>query len=285
MKSIFEYFDYRKYLADFYTYKKKVSRSFSYRTFNSKAGITSPVFLKLVIDGKRNLGMQTIDKFSKALNLNKKESLYFKKLVLFDQTKNPDEKQEHYTILRSLRKNVSEKALNGAQYEYFSTWYHAAIREIVTIYDFGNDYQLLADALHPPISASEAKASLELLVKLNLLKVTEQGTFKQVNTAIIAEGEQGLVAVRHFNRCMLSNALRAIDDFDKSIRHVSGLTIGISRSLYASIESEISAFKDRIVALVNEDEDSSSVYQLNFQLFPLSKSKEEFVPLRKDTVK
>jgi uncharacterized protein (TIGR02147 family) len=283
MQSIFEYFDYRKYLADFYAYRKKVSKSFSYRTFNSKAGITSPVFLKLVIDGKRNLGMQTIEKFSKALNLNKKESLFFKKLVLFDQTKNPDEKQEHYTTLRSLRKNVSEKALNSAQYEYFSTWYHAVIREIVTIYDFRNDYQLLANALHPPISASEAKASLELLIKLNLLKTTENGAYKQVNTAIVTEGEMGLVAVRHFNRCMLSNALRAIDDFDKNMRHISGLTIGVSRSMYSSIESEINAFKDRIVSLVNRDEESSSVYQLNFQLFPLSKSKEEIASLRKDT--
>ena len=284
MHSIFEYLDYRKFLADYYAFKKKMHRSFSYRSFNAKAGISSPVFLKLVIDGKRNLGLSSIEKFATALGLNKKESLYFRKLVLFDQSTTPDEKQEHYTVLRSMRNTVSEKLLNNSQYDYFSNWYNAVIRELVTLYDFKDNFQLLADSVRPAITPGEAKASVELLVKLNLLKKKEHGLYEQVNTAIATEGNIGLVAVRHFNRSMLLNALRAIDDVDRNTRHVSGLTIGISKSMYSIIDVEIAAFKERIVSLVNRDENSSGVYQLNIQFFPLSKYSDEIKPPRKAQV-
>jgi uncharacterized protein (TIGR02147 family) len=278
MLSIFEYLDYRKFLADYYVHKKKTQRSFSYRSFNAKAGISSPVFLKLVIDGKRNLGLASIEKFSTALGLNKKECLYFRKLVLFDQSDSPEEKQEHYAVLRSMRNIIAEKLLNNTQYDYFINWYNAVIRELVTLYDFKDNFQLLAESLRPTITANEAKTTVDLLIKLKLLKKNEQGLYEQLNTAIATGGDIGLVAVRHFNRSMLLNALKAIDEMDRDTRHVSGLTIGISKSMYSVINVEIAAFKERIVSLVNRDEDSSSVYQLNIQLFPLSSHNFEINP-------
>ncbi len=221
MRSIFEYMDYRKFLADYYAFKKNANRNFSYRVFNAKAGISSPVFFKLVIDGKRNLGTSSIDKFAAALNLNKKETVYFKKLVLFDQSDNPEEKQEHYAVIRSMRNMVSEKALTNAQYEYFSNWYNVVIRELVTLYNFQDDYQLLADAVRPSITSSEAKASVELLLKLNLIKKNDHGIYEQVDTAIAADGDIGLIAIRHFNRSMLLKAAKAIDEINRNERHIS----------------------------------------------------------------
>ncbi len=281
MRSLFEYLDYRKFLADYYAFKKKANRTFSYRVFNAKAGISSPVFLKLVIDGKRNLGLSSIDKFINALGLNRREGLYFKKLVLFDQTESPEEKQELYRALRVMRGTVSEKTLSSTQYDYFSNWYNAVIRELITLYNFNDDFQLLAKSVRPEITCSEAKASVELLLQLKLLKKTSIGTYEQVNTAIVAEGDIGLIAIRHFNRCMLLNALKAIDEVEVDIRHISGLTMGISKRMHSIIRSEIEAFKEHIVKLVNQDRKSIGVYQLNVQFFPLSKNKNEIKLLNK----
>ena len=278
MRSLFEYLDYRKYLADYYASKKKANRTFSYRVFNAKAGIASPVFFKLVIDGKRNLGLSSIDKFTNALGFNKKEGLYFKKLVLFDQTDSPEEKQELYNVLRSMRETVSQKTLSTTQYDYFSNWYNAVIRELITLYNYKDDFHLLANSVRPEITSNEAKASVELLLKLKLIKKDSIGTYEQVNTAIVAEGDIGLIAIRHFNRCMLLNALKAIDDIEVENRHISGLTMGISKQMHSIIRDEIDSFKEHIVKLVNNDRNSISVYQLNVQFFPLSRNKEEIKP-------
>jgi len=92
MKDIFKYNRLRAFLAEFYQGKRKRPGFFSYRYFADRAGIKSPVFLKQVIDGERNLTRTMIEKFIHALNLNKKESVFFKNLVLFNQAKEAHEK-------------------------------------------------------------------------------------------------------------------------------------------------------------------------------------------------
>lgn len=47
MKSIYEYKDFRKYMADYCAEQKKIV-GFSWRSFAKAAKFSSPVFLKLV---------------------------------------------------------------------------------------------------------------------------------------------------------------------------------------------------------------------------------------------
>jgi len=88
--SIFEYDDYRAYLRDLYEHLKKTGTHFSYRSFSSKAGFRSPNILKLVIDGKRNLSPQSVQKFARALNLKKDEAEFFRILVNLNQAGSVD---------------------------------------------------------------------------------------------------------------------------------------------------------------------------------------------------
>ena len=61
MNSIFSYIDYRKFLKDYYNSEKESKLYFSYRFFSQKAGIKSPVFLKEVYDGKKNLSRNMME--------------------------------------------------------------------------------------------------------------------------------------------------------------------------------------------------------------------------------
>jgi len=65
--TIFEYDNYRAYLRDLYKFYKETKPHFSYRYFPQKAGFRSPNFLQLVIEGKRNLSPESIEKFTNAL--------------------------------------------------------------------------------------------------------------------------------------------------------------------------------------------------------------------------
>jgi uncharacterized protein (TIGR02147 family) len=69
--------------------------------------------------------------------------------------------------------------------------------------------------------------------------------------------------------------MEAIDRFPPSERDVSSLTIGISKKSYSLIKQEIQEFKNRIIRIVDDDEDSDQVYNVNVQLFPLSKNAEK----------
>lgn len=270
MKSLFEYIDYRKFLRDYYNEKKKNTRHFSYRYFAQKTGINSPSFLKHVIDAERNLTTPAIDKFCKALNLNKKETVYFRHLVLFNQAKTSIEKQEHYKVLRSMSRNVKESILKVNQFDYFKKWYTVIIRELLCIYNFKDDFKLLAKSVIPPITFAEAKNAVKLLLDLDLVKKHTNGTYSQTNKAIVVEDSITSLAVRSFTENMLDKAKLSLHQINKSERHISGMTLGISKSNYDLLTSEIEAFKDRIKAIVNQDNDCSRVYQCNISLFPAS---------------
>lgn len=270
MKTIFEYVDYRAFLRDYYTKNKSQNKYFSYRYFAQKAGIKSPVFYKEVAEGKKRLSPNMVEKFCKALHFNEKEADYFKYLVFFDQAKTGKEKQEYYLALRSMQNAKNEKVLNADQYDYFSTWYNVVIRELVTLFDFKDNFKLLAATVLPPITPREAAASVELLLKLGLIKKQPDGTYVQVDTAITAESGVASIAIRNFNKEMATHAVAAIENFRKTERTIFGITIGISPEMFDIINAEIAAFKDRIVTLVSRDEKCDRVYQLNMQLFPMS---------------
>ena len=99
MNSIYLYVDFREYLHDFYSEKKKKSR-FSFREFSRLAGFSSPVFIKLVIEGKANLRKASIVKLSNAMGLKKDDRRYFRNLVLFDRAKDLNKKMKYLEILK-----------------------------------------------------------------------------------------------------------------------------------------------------------------------------------------
>jgi uncharacterized protein (TIGR02147 family) len=270
MKEIFKFIDYRKYLAEYYLEKKSSTRHFSYRFFAQRAGIKSPVFLKQVIDGERNLTRQMIDKFIPALGLNKKEGSFFKNLVLFNQAKNAAEKQECYSLMLSMMAYVPERQISGDQYLYFEQWYNSAIRELICLHDFQDDFDRIAKTVKPRIKVNEAKKAVQLLLRLKLIAQRKDGTYRQTDSAIISSDSMVALARRSFNSEMLMLAKDANETLPPAERNISGMTMGISRPCYDVLLAELSAFKERVKAIVNQDGQSNRVYQLNFQLFPLS---------------
>lgn len=273
MKSVLSYIDYRNYLRDFYEEKKQTTSFFSTRYFAKKAGLSSASFLREVIDGKKNLGKLTIDKFILALSLTGKEARFFKHLVFFNQALSVNEKQDHYAQLLSLMNSVKEFKLTARQLKVYNFWYIPVIRELACIFDFKDNFALLAKTVYPEITASEAKSAIKLLVSLKMIKKLENGMYEQCNRAIQAKSELNAMAIMEFTRAMAEKAINALVTLPKDERNFSTITCGMSRSCYELILTEISAFKDRVVTIVNKDSQAPTdrVYQFNFQLFPVSR--------------
>lgn len=271
MKPIFSYIDYRWYLKEYYEEQKASSSCFSYRYFSMKAGINSPSFLKQVIESKRNLTPLTINKFIIALKLTEKEAAYFRHLVLFNQAKSATEKQEHYVIMLSMMHTVKELKLNALQHEYYNHWFVPIVRELVCLYDFRDDFKKIAEMVIPSIQAGDARYAVKLLKKLGMIDQLSDGSYRQTDTAIMSDSSIDRMAVRSFNREMIKKAGLSLDTISVDHRQIYGMTIGISKECYDVLTAEMQAFRDRVVTVVNRDMKSDCVYQLNLQLFPLSK--------------
>ena len=107
------YTDFRQYLKDFYEFKKRTQsspiRAYSYATFSAAADIKSPNYLKLIIDGQRNLSDSMIKKFAQALQLTREQVDEFKALVHYGQAKDPLDRNRCLKVLADIRVNQQIK--------------------------------------------------------------------------------------------------------------------------------------------------------------------------------
>lgn len=127
---ISEHLDYRAFLNSMYNYLKIEKPGFSYRSFAKAAGLNSPSFLKLVMDGKRNLTDESIEKFAHAFMLNQEESEYFRTLVKYNQSGSTEEKMRNYKWLQKLKGEDAQKALNNSpEQEFWDLWFATALKK------------------------------------------------------------------------------------------------------------------------------------------------------------
>ncbi len=267
--NIFESFDYRAFLRALYLYKKQKDH-LSYRSFSRAAGFRSSNFLKLVIDGKRNISESAIHRFAKALRLTKGETDFFEALVLFNQARTSEEKKHHYERIARFKAYNDYKALEVNQYAYFSNWYFVALRELVLLKDFREDPKWINRKLKAKLHPEEIRRAVEILIDLKLLKRDSDGRLRQTAEKITTTPEMGSLAIINFHREMLHKASFALEGSRTAERDISGLTVSISKMQFERIRERLNQFRQEIHAIANEESEREAVYQLNLQLFNLS---------------
>lgn len=268
---VFAYLDYRQYLRAYYDAEKKRRSAFSYRYFSKKAGLRSPNLLKLVIDGERNLGPDSVHKFIQALELAGKEADFFLDLVTFAQAPSVAEKNRAFERISASRRFRSARRIEGALFDYLSHWYYAAIRELTARPDFSEDPKWVARQLQPRISVAEAERSLSLLLSLGLIvRNTKTGRIERGEPTLTTEHEVTSLAVKNFHRQMLERASDSIDTIKPYKRDLAALTVCVSDKTAALIKERIHQFREEIAQLCDQDDEAQVVYQMNVQLFPLS---------------
>lgn len=271
MPDIFKYLDYRRYLKDYYRAKKEQKGStFSYRAFSKQAGFSAPNFLQLVMEGKRNLSDDGTLRFTKGLKLNREEARFFKHLVHFNQAKTDQERNRWYRQLSTSKRYREIREIEKAQFEYFSRWYYAAIRELVLLPDFKEDHEWMAKTLHPNITVKEAKDAIDLLLRLGFLKRNRSGKLIQAERNISTAREVHSLAVANFHRQMMKRAAESIERTRYDKRDISALTIAVSQEKFQEAKRRIQEFRRELNVLLSEDGEADAVYQINFQIFNLT---------------
>lgn len=270
--SIFEYTDYHQFFKAYYNFYKSKKKSFSFRCLARYSDVSASM-LAASINGKRRISITSAEKIAKAFNLTIRETDYLFALVRFEKAKNHTDKNEAFACIINLRGQSKLKFLDKDQYEYYSHWYHSAIRELVSLPIFKEDPAWIAQALLPSITAVQAQKSLQLLQRLAIIQRDVHGKLCQTCNAISSEYEIHALSLRNFSREMLDRAKESLETVPVELREISGLTMGISDTCIDRIKQRIRIFKEEIVTMVVDDKtESSDVYQLNIQFFPIIKN-------------
>jgi uncharacterized protein (TIGR02147 family) len=269
MVNIFEYFDYRQYLKDFYENRKATNPWFSYRYISTKVKL-NPGYLVKVFHGLIHLGIKNIHLFANLLGLNEKEQEYFTELVLFGRAKRQDEIEERFKRLQSI-KGIKFRTVADSKSEFFAQWQHMAVRSLISIVPFdGKNYRKLAAMITPKITAQQARASVKLLEKLKMVIKGEDGIYR-VTEQFISTGEKWTSAViRTYQKKNIELSLYALENLPKELRDISSVTMTVPVKNMDEIRERIRQFRQEMLLLSQERLDDDAVVQLNIQFFPVA---------------
>jgi uncharacterized protein (TIGR02147 family) len=275
---VFAYLDYRAFLRDFYQARKAKGRGFSFRSFSRRAGLKSPNYLKLVIDGERNLSPSMAERFASACGLGAEEARHFVDLVAFNQATSMAERSKRYARLTGSERYRNAHKLDMAHAAYFSAWYMPAIRELAARADFRGDPEWIAAQLVPTISVGEAERAIATLIELGLVVRDTSGKIAQAETLLSTGAETRGLHIANYHRGMMQRAMESIDLVKPDQRDISSLTLCLGENSLRSFKERVQRFRRELLELSALEDDPEQVVQINFQLFPLSRSRREDEP-------
>lgn len=271
LPNIFEYNNFRTFLADYQEARAGVDGSFTKSYICKALGLPrTRSYFNDVLNGKE-VTPTFVERFIRLLGFGKDEAQFFRVLVQFNQAQNPDEREFHFEQLISLNKTPT-KQVDPRALDFYREWHHAAIRAMLDIRDFRDDYADLSKRLVPAISAKKARDSVRLLLDMGLARVNDQGFVKPTDKAITSGPYSQEELVKQYQLKCLDLAQMALLNGAGKPQNISTSTISISEEGYKRLEKLLQRFKSQVRSMVHKDEmPATRVYQLNIQLFPSSK--------------
>lgn len=273
MINIYNYVNYRLYLKDFLAEARKKSKAnFSHSVLLGRLGISSTGFISNVIAGRKNLSPIQSSRLATALKLNKAHQVYFESMVCFTQAATIDEKNEYFNRMVTLQK-VNMKVIDKKKMSLFSKWYYVVVRELLFFLNFrhGDNPKKLASVIDPPVKPSEVIDAIDALERLGLVKKDENGRYRQVDNAVTTGDEVRSLTLANFQLNTMDLAKRALKKVPATDRDISVMTMTISPDTFRLVKSELQHMRKRIAALVVDEKDPDRVFQLNMQLFPVTR--------------
>lgn len=264
---LFAYVDYRAYLRDHYLARKAIDRKYSHRYIMDKVGASSPSWFNDLIKGRINLTGAFLYRLAKLLELRPNEEAYFESLVFYGQAGSLEEKN-HYLEKIFSSKGMKLDLLTKEKFEFYGSWFHAVIRELLSFDDFRGDYAALARRLNPAIKKEQASRSVDLLLALDMIRKEAGGRFRPTSANVIKDSRFKSLHLANYLKSFMELGMQALDRFDKGNRDVSAMTMSLSPEGFDLVREELKMTRQRLVAIAEKEKNPRQVYQLNLQFFP-----------------
>jgi uncharacterized protein (TIGR02147 family) len=275
------YTDYRQYLRDYYKYKRalhqKDHRAYSYAMFAAAADIKSPNYLKLIIEGQRNLSEAMILRFAKAMQLNKEDTTEFKALVLYNQELEPVRRNQYLKNLSDLRvqRQLHGGDIDARTWDKVPNWIAWVLQSMIDQDGVDFDPRRLQNLLSSKVTLGDIEAALNKLLQSGEIARDENTREMRKTRQLIESPESVPVAlIRKIQAELMYLGLESLFRDDPAEREFGALTVALTDDEFEQIRFELRQLRKRLhrdVAAKREAGKGERVYQLNIQFFPMTR--------------
>lgn len=275
--NIYDYSDYRKFLQEFYELEKSLDSSFSYRVFAAAVGMDASLLLK-ILQGKRHISPKCIDDFVNFFHFKDAKAEYFREMIAYGKAKNDEDVRSHFETLQKMRPAACRE-LDEARYRYFQQWYYPMIRSALDVFNYRGtqDAAALGECCIPKLSASQVENAVDALLQLGLARANKDGRVVPTDAHLKTMEHWLSACISDYQSSIAELAGKSIQNTPKEKRDISTLTMALDSQQIDKIREILAKTRKAIVNVVNAmpPQICDSVYQLNFQLFPMMKKEDQ----------
>tara|TARA_B100001248_G_C27399710_1_gene469147 strand:+ start:10811 stop:11677 length:867 start_codon:yes stop_codon:yes gene_type:complete len=271
-----DYADYRRYLKDYYQYKKTSDRRYNYGVFSARADIKSPNYLKLVIEGKRNLSDKMAEKFARAMEMDKEQSREFLTMVKYCQAKRNDERNLYLRELAELRvkKKIAKGEIKQEVWENIPSWVSWVIYEMADMEGVNLNDKNLAQLLRGNVRQQDVENAIEKLIQAGELKRNDiDGRLEKASDVTRNREDVPVALVKKLQSELIQIGMDSLYHDSAEEREFGALTLCLTEEEFEKLKFELRQIRKRIhrdTAVARKENKGKRIYQLNLQLFPLT---------------
>lgn len=270
-----QYESYRDYLKDFYKSQKAKNPSYSYRVFSQKAKLSSPNYLKLVMDGTRRITDRTLPNFVRGLKLSPVEAAFFRSLVQFEDATDEETKAQFERERAQLRRRLryAPKGVRPESLAWLGDWSPWVIREMVALAEFKADPTWIASRLRGRVTPAEVERTLKRLLSAGLIEADRDGRYRAKDLHLTTEDrEEASLSLQKLHGEFLDLAKESLTRDASSSREMNGLVLPIATSRMAELKGFLREVRKEINRRFSHAEGNDEVYYLSMALFPVTGS-------------
>lgn len=275
-----EYADFRLYLRAVYEYRRQTEgtglRPYSYSTFSAAADIKSPNYLKLIIEGRRNLSEDMMGRFARALRLNRDETLEFKALVRYGQSMDPSERNQRLKELADLRaqREFDSGDVDPKAWDKVPGWIGWVLYAMADQAGVEFDPEKLQRLFRAKAGVDDIRDSIRKLV--------ESGEFEQdATTGKVRKARQSMetpqdlpvALIRKLQAELIYLGIESLFRDSPKEREFGAITLALTQEEFEHVRLEVRQLRKRLhrdIGVKREAVKGDRVYQLNIQLFPVT---------------
>ena len=259
------------FLRDEFLKRKRRNTTYSVSAYARDLGVSQP-FLSRLMNRQRRPTVKVAVQVAAVCDVsNRQTEEWISSIILTSPpgAKVPKKMRAFYEK-RSKTLKVKPFDCSASQFKAISQWYHLAILYLTYNCDFRGDSSWIARRLG--ITRIEADEAFNRLLELGWLK-REGDQFQAIHPVLSVNAKRAEIANREFHKQMGQKAIEAMGDlsdetFDRQI--FSGVTFAIPKTRISEFREKVQSFQKEVLSML-ESETYSDVYQLNLQLFPLTK--------------
>jgi uncharacterized protein (TIGR02147 family) len=271
-------------LRSIYADRKAKNEHYSLNAFARDLGLSRPLVSR-ILSGARSLTLKQGMHIAAVLGFTQSETNLFLLGIVEAAASTAKISKK---IRETIQNNASAAVAGSTSFESplyvnydverFKTiaqWYHVAIMNLTFTEGFNTDVSWIAGRLG--ISVPETRSAVDRLLELGFLEETLDGSIRKSQANLYFKTEKSEVAIREHHSQMIEKAqaeLKKTDAEDFARRLINSITFSCDPSHLALFQKKINEFQDEVLALAKTG-NHQDVYQLNCQLFPLTKKQRE----------